>query len=345
MRAGSAVWLAAGALALAACSSCSSSSSKGGTTTGGDGGSPRDGGMMMTMSDAGGEAGPSATTACADFATAVCGRLMACTPFALQATYGTMATCLQRTALACAPSLNAPGSTTTPSQMELCVQAIGAETCDDWLDNAQPSACNFTGSVAGGSACGTNAQCQTGYCRLAAGTACGTCASRSMNGMMAADGAPECAIDSDCAATLVCNMGVCMSPGAQGATCTMTAPCLRSLACIGGKCATPVAAGGTCSAATDCDGTKGGYCNAQKTCATTSIVAASQPCGIVGSGLAACAGGATCANVSAQGQGTCHPDATDGTACGPGIGCLAPAACVPNNMAYQCTLPDPSSCH
>jgi hypothetical protein len=335
------VWLAAGALALAACSSCSSSSSKGGGSPQGDGG-------KMTMSDAGSDtsSGPSAATACDDFATAVCGRLSACTPFTLSVGYGTMATCLQRIALACAPTLSAPGSTATPSQMETCVQAIGAESCDDWLDNAQPSACSFTGSVAAGGPCGVDAQCQTSYCRLAAGTLCGTCTTRAMAGQSSPDGAPACVVDADCEATLVCNMGVCMAPAAQGATCGMAQPCLRTLSCVNGQCATPLTSGATCTAATDCNGTTGGYCNTiSKTCQTTSVVGPMQPCGVVSNALAACSGGGQCANVNAQNQGTCYAPAADGAACGPGLGCVSPAACVPSGAMYACALPNPAACH
>jgi hypothetical protein len=336
------VWLAAGALALAACSSCSSSSAKGGGSPQGDGG-------KMAVSDAASDtgSGPSAATACADFATAVCGQLNACTPFALSVGYGTMATCLQRMAIACAPTLSAPGSTATPSQMETCVQAIGGETCDDWLDNAQPSACSFMGSVTAGGPCGVDSQCQTGYCRLAAGTLCGTCTTRAMSGQSSPDGGPACVVDADCEATLVCNMGVCMAPAAQGATCTMTQPCERTLSCIGGQCATPKATGAACSAATDCNGLIGGYCNTQlMMCATTGVAMPTQACGVVSGGLATCIGGPTqCVNVNAMGQGTCSATAADGAPCGPGLGCVAPAACVPNGGQYKCTLPDPASCH
>ena len=51
--------------------------------------------------------------------------------------------------------------------------------------------------------------------------------------------------------------------------------------------------------------------------------------------------GPSCANIS-QNQGTCHQPAADGAACGPGIGCMAPAVCT---STARCTLPNPSVCH
>ena len=324
MRSAITLWLAAGAFALAACSSCSSGSSKGNPAESTDGGGH----------DAAVEAGPSADQACNDFATAACGRLQACAPFLVQLAYGDATTCAQRSALGCTPSLTASGSKVTPAQMESCAQAISAETCDESLDNAQPSACANLGTLAAGTACGAHSQCQSGYCKNAVGTVCGTCTAR------AAAGA-ACTVDEDCTAGLLCNQSACIAPAASKAPCSMTQPCTRSLTCIAGTCQTPLAVGAACSAATDCDGAQGAYCNTQtKMCAQTQLAATGQPCGIVNSTVVACSGGDTCVNVMGT-QGTCHPPAADGALCGPGVACMSPSVCV----SGKCTLPDASTCH
>lgn len=348
MRASHGLWLAAVAFAVAACSSCSSSSSgnKGSSSSSSGGGSGSGSGGM----DAAMEAGPSVTQACDDFATAVCSQLSKCTPFALQVAYGDMSTCQMRAAISCPSALGATGTKMTTSDLEQCVQAINAETCDEALDNPQPSACSIPGTVAAGGACGSDWQCSTGFCQLTAGTLCGTCASRAMPGMAGPDGGRVCLVDAQCAATSVCNTaGDCVTPGMKGATCSNTAPCLRTLACIGGTCATPLALGATCAAATDCDGSKGLYCDLKATphtCKQTGTAAAGGMCGVVSGGLVACTSSSQCDNFNMQGQGTCHAPAADNATCGPGIPCTAPAACIKSSGgALTCELGNAGNCH
>lgn len=319
----------AAALVLAACSGCSSDkSSSGGFDAGAE-------------AEAGGGVTP--TQACTDFATAVCGRLQACAPFGVQVIYGDQATCVQRTALACSPSLGASGSQITAAQMDACAQAIGAETCDQAFNNAQPAACNVPGTLANGAACGSDAQCQSGHCEITTfGTVCGTCAQRAAAG-------GSCGVDADCAAGLVCAPsssgmgGTCAIPGASGASCSPTQPCLRTLTCLNGKCQTPLAAGTTCTSATDCNGGQGLYCDPQsKTCKQEQTATAGQPCLDVNGTLTVCTASAACIAMDRGLEGTCHATAMDGNPCGPGIDCVPPAIC---SKDAKCVLPDPSSCH
>ena len=319
--------LIAAALAMPACGGCSN-----------PGGAP--------------DAGPSAAEthatslaqACAAFARAECTQVSACTPFNLTLTYGDEATCEQRAVLACMPAVGAAGSTLSATQVEQCAQAVKAESCEQFLDNNQPSACTYTGSLALGATCGTDSQCVTGYCRLGLPGACGTCATRAQAGQGWTDGGrPSCLSDADCVATLVCAMGVCVGPAPAGAACSLQQPCQRTLGCIAGKCAPPVPVGGACTTPTDCDGAHGAACNTNtRTCVAIATVTTGQVCGIVNGGLTDCIGGATCGNVSATLQGTCHQPAADNAPCGPDIGCMAPAVCAPN---ARCTLPSPAACH
>ena len=340
----SCIWLSAATIMLAACSSCSSSTAKGFPS--GDGGGSSSGSSSGGSGSGGGDSGQTITPtqACADVAGAVCGRLNACTPFGLQVAYGDKTTCAQRAALACAATVGVPGSAATPAQIDQCAQAMSGQTCDEWLDNAQPSACAFTGTLAASAACGDNAQCQSGYCRVGLGSTCGTCQSRVSAGETAPDGGPICAVDTDCMATLVCNAGTCVSPAAKGASCGTSQPCLRSLVCSGGTCVAPLPAASGCPSGNECDAAHGGYCNAQsKTCMTLGTASAGQPCGLVNGAVVACVAGATCGNISSStGQGTCHQPAADGAVCGPDISCMAPAVCT---TAARCTLPTPSTCH
>lgn len=349
MRASHGLWLVAAAFAVAACSSCSSSSSNGtgsGSGSGGGSGGGSGSGSGSGGADAAAEAGPSMTQACDDFATAFCSQLAKCTPFALQVTYGDMATCVTRAAIPCPSALAANGTKTTTSDLEQCVQAVNAETCDEYLDNPQPSACSIPGTVAAGAACGSDWQCSTGFCALTAGTLCGTCATRAMPGQTGPDGGPVCLVDAQCAATSVCAAGKCVTPGMMGATCSAMDPCLRTLACIGGTCKTPLQAGAACAAATDCDGSKGLYCDTKgtKTCKQTGTASAGGMCGVVNGGLVACTAGSLCTNFNMQGQGTCHPPAADNAPCGTGVTCMAPAACV-KSSAFSCELPNAGNCH
>jgi hypothetical protein len=328
-------WLTVAAMAAAACcASCSSSSQKSFPPS--------------TSPDAAAEAGPSATTACADFAQAVCDQLSTCTPFALKEAFGDVQTCAQRSVLSCPGTLAASGTKMTPSALEKCVQTIKSQSCDDALDNPQPPECSVPGTLAEGAACGSDWQCATGFCEIVAGKLCGACAARVSSGQRAPDGGAACVVDDDCDARLVCAGGTCVSPGAVGATCSGTQPCLRTLTCIGGKCATPLAVGASCTAATDCNGSTGLYCDTASTkkCVQAGIAASGQPCGVVSGTLVACASGALCANIDMAGQGTCHEPAGDGAPCGTlaGIGCTLPAVCI-DDTGYKCDLPDPRSCH
>jgi hypothetical protein len=322
-RAGGA-FLAGATLLLAACGGCTSSN--GSSSSGTDGG----GGADVVV-----EAGPTAIDACTAFATAFCARLEACTPFALQVAYGDVNTCAQRGALLCIPALSANGATVTPTQMEACAQAVQAENCDEVLDNPQPSACDVPGTLPVGAVCGSHAQCQSTYCRLTAGTLCGTCTAHSGAGA-------QCQLDADCAASLICNGGTCVGPAPLGSTCGATQPCMRSLSCLGGKCQPPGATGASCASAADCDAAHGVYCNTQTNkCAQTQVAATGQPCGIVNGNAIACSGGDSCGKVVNY-QGTCHQTAGDNAVCGPDIACLPPAVCI---STARCTLPNPTVCH
>ncbi len=328
---GSTVWISGAALFLAACTSCS------GAGSGSDGGSAASGG--------GGSSGGgiSLARACADFARATCMQASTCTPFTQALAYGSEATCEQRAVLACMPIVGAAGSSITPAGIESCAQAIQGETCVEFLDNTQPSACNFAGTLAAGSACGTDSQCQSAYCRLTPGTTCGKCQDRAGAAQAGPGGGPACLGDTDCQANLLCAAGQCVSPAMAGGACSAQQPCIRTLACISGKCATPVPVGGACAAVTDCDGASGAVCDLTRkpgVCVAIATANAGQSCGLMGGMLTACTAASTCDNLANM-VGTCHQPAADNAPCGPGVGCMLPALCT---TSAKCTLSDPANC-
>ena len=279
-------------------------------------------------------AAPRAVTvdqACSEFSAAVCGRMRACTPFLLQAVYGDTKTCAARSSLQCKPMLAAAGSQALAPQIEFCAKAISSEGCDEALDNPQPSACDIGGALAEGAPCAAGQQCQTAYCKTAAGSVCGTCVKR-------VGSRYACLGDSDCVAGLVCDRGACAAPGAPDAPCGGALPtCSRALTCISGICKKPSPVGARCASPTDCDGNQGLYCNIlTRQCTQTRVTGAAQACGIVGNTLVGCSAGAACF------RGRCTPPAADGASCDPlnGPACLAPAQC----MNGKCVVPDPASC-
>jgi hypothetical protein len=331
-------WLPAWGLVLAFCAGCSSSSNNGFKTT--------DAGLQDGSSSDG---GITAMQACADYAKASCTQANTCAPFSLTVSFGDEATCEQRQALGCTPLLGIHGSSLTPAALDACAQAIMGETCLQYLDNHQPAACNFQGTLAAGAACGAGSQCESGYCKLASGSSCGTCATQTS----------KCTVDGDCASDTFCYEGPCVTPASPPTMCNNNAPniCVRTLVCLGeqeadsglGACGMPGMVGAACQDDGDCAGGIGIVCDiAQQMCVAAQKATAGQSCGVVNGALVYCTGGAACANlmkVNDAGvpvEGTCHPSAADGAPCGTGVNCTLPATCSPKT--FTCTLPNPGSC-
>jgi len=336
------IWLPASGVVLGVVlgvsAGCSSSSSGGFKTS--DAGSG---------SDASTDGGGGAMQACAAYAKATCTQANSCSPFTTTLNFGDEATCEQREALGCAGLFGIHGSTLTAAALDACAQAITGETCDQYLDNHQPSACNFLGTLAAGAACGTGSQCESGYCQLTKGTSCGTCATRT----------GKCTADGDCPSDQFCYGGSCTTPVSPPTMCNNNAPniCVRTKVCLGeqmadsglGACGDPGMVGAACQDDGDCAGGIGIVCSlAAQMCVQAQKATTGQSCGLVGGVVVVCAGGGECSNlmkVNDAGppvEGTCHPPAADGAPCGTGVNCTLPAAC--NSKTLRCTLPDPGSC-
>lgn len=334
------IWLPALGVVLAVCASCSSSSNNGFKTT--------DAGSLDAASPDGSSGGGTAAQACAAYAQASCTQATACSPFTTAVNFGDETTCEQRQALGCMALFGINGSTLTPAALDACAQAVTGETCVQFLDNHQPSACNFLGTLAAGTACGTGSQCLSGYCKLATGSSCGTCATQTST----------CTTDADCPSDQLCAQSSCITPVVPPGMCdNKTHLCERTLVCLGeqasdagvGSCGMAGGAGTPCQDATDCAGGMGIVCDTTaQMCVAAQKATTGQTCGVVNGGLVVCTGGAVCANlmkVNDAGlpvEGTCHPPAADGAPCGTGVNCTLPAVC--SAKTFTCTLPDPGSC-
>jgi hypothetical protein len=271
-----------------------------------------------------GEADP----ACMDWAIHYCNRLAFCAPVSVQIGYGDVGRCIERTKPVCSAALRARNTGASSTSVAACAQAYDSASCDDVVVAKPPEACNVSGSLAPGSACGDDSQCAgpSGYCRIAADRNCGICAKRGPVGA-------ACDSARDCQYGLVCFF-TCMAPVALGAPCDgMTRQCPETLVCFNYKCSSRGERGDSCDPRADsCDGDHSLYCQPQeKVCVPYAIVEIGAPCGT----------GTICKSGSCL-SATCIANAADGASCDgrAGLACEAPARCVEG----RCQGPDPSAC-
>lgn len=296
-----------------------------------------------------GDSGPTADMACTDTARATCTEAQTCTPATVQATYGDEPTCEVRIKASCLNTLAAPGTGGSPAKTEACAQAYATYGCADYRNRTNiPAACQqVTGSVANGSACEFAGQCQSGFCAIVPGNACGTCAITPQQG-------DSCAQLTSCGQTLTCTIDtlVCTSLAAQGQSCGQGQPCGAGLSCVApGGDGTPgtcqpagaqvgAACDGSLKTSASCDNALGLYCDGtKKECAQTTYAGDGQACGYdsVAATNVQCTGGTCEGAIASQAQlGTCAGRAADdglcvvpdGGASTPSAGCLPPARCV-----------------
>jgi hypothetical protein len=294
-----------------------------------NGSSSTDGG-----NDAGG--GTSLTQAESDLADAFCSRYATCIPFALHLIYGDVPTCQTRFGAAIAVDNGLNGFSATGSEVETCAVAINGESCVDLLNGAQPSGCALGGSLAAGTACGNDVQCQSDYCKLDAGSMCGNCAALASLGN-------ACTTGDDCGPGNDCVNQLCVSRAGQGASCANSQPCDSSLYCNASQvCTAPsTTPGGTCDSAVSgsCDLLGSGlYCNTSGICSQVTLAPPGSACGFSGGGLTECADGGAC--VGSGLTGTCAAPVPDGQPCSPDAGtpqCQQPATCT--NGTCQIAMP------
>ncbi|HVZ71845.1 MAG TPA: hypothetical protein VHJ20_05660 [Polyangia bacterium] len=285
------------------------------------------------------DAPPTAASACAQVAAALCDRLDACSPTALKVFYGDKATCTTRANLSCTTDQGTSGIKRTPDDLVACATALGPARCADLLANQYPAACDdMPGLVVNGAACGSNLQCVSTYCNKM-DAACGVCSPRQQAG-------GDCTVDDGCVKGLVCANKKCVTPGDVGADCNPpNQPCRADLYCgkVMAKCLAKVGVGAACPDDQACDLTRGAVC-IKGVCEMIDVAKAGDACGLptktVCTGFQGLGAGDPCSNLLTG--GICARTAEDGTACGMDHKvCLAPATCVEG----VCRLPSAPNCH
>lgn len=237
----------------------------------------------------------------------------------------TQAAAAARLTTLCTNALNAPGSGIAASAVDACANALRT-SCDT------PDACetlsNSAGTLADGTACGGDAQCQGGDCKKDSGsTGCGKCAQRIPVGGACGTSDANCASGSTCVAkgsasgtcvakTKLAEGEVCYDPTkpASGgpATCATGLTCKVESGTAAGpiKCAQRGATGAACTSESDC---------------VTELGCIAGKCGALLPDGAACTSSSNCA------AGAC---ATDTKKCVPYQYGAAGAAC--NNDEKRC---------
>jgi hypothetical protein len=306
------------------------------------------------------DSGPSAEQACTDSANAYCAQLSKCSEIAVGEDYGSVGACVSGRTTLCENSLAAPGTGATPTTTEACVAAYPTYSCADFENGNTPPACRpQLGTGATGAACAFAAQCQSAFCQIAKGSACGTCQAAPSSGSSCATS--NCPTGLHCAASTE----TCVTYGAANDPCTDNGDCGYELDCVGavastgtqGKCMAEVQ---TAGAACDHD-TKTGpgcapnmnlFCGKDDKCDAYGTAASNQPCAYVADAgtYTYCTGGASCM-LSAPGIGVCAGPAANGAACDTAAddGCIAPATCIgtviDGGVMGTCQLASATSCH
>ena len=252
---------------------------------------------------------------------AYCAQLAACYSNLFQVTYGTATVCEGAYKPLCVDLGAEAGVTATPTGYADCAAAVALQTCPEFEGGFVPAACSPAGTLADTDPCGNDLQCASGYCSLASGTNCGTCAARPSTGM-------DCVRDSDCGGGNRCVNLLCVVGGMATDTCSDTQPCVNGLYCNGGTCGPPVAIGDPCDATLPCN--QNDHCSSAGVCESYGYVGVGVECGTpsVGGGPNQCTGSALCIT-PASGAATCVAPAAETVACDAvaGPGCIYPSVC------------------
>ncbi len=287
----------------------------------------------------------------------------------------TMTSARTRYVESCVSALGLAGSTRTVDEVEACAKAVEAEECGIVAD-ILPACARKAGSLATGSACNVDAQCQSGLCDLldahAKGKGCGVCADTALEGEGCNSEGRACAPGTHCVGSkasptvktcqrvryvdekascngfdLQCRVGfMCASvKGAEpscvrrlpaGERCSGNAMCVKEAFCSQNT--------GTCTNR----GNAGDACDAMTPCAdglgcdrTTSKCG---PLTFVGPDES-CGGTVLCREgICGQGTGAprCPQIIEDGEGCieGAHTTCRAPAACIDG----ACVMPTTATC-
>jgi len=260
---------------------------------------------------------PAIASACSSLADVVCKRTKACAPGIFPALYLDEAACVAANAKRCAADAQNPGVTLDANGTNACATAMGALSCEDFIDERLPAACRPSGTLIAGTACVSGLQCQSGFCAGLSSKAsvCGVCAVPTTAGGACVAGT--------CPSGQSCQKNLCVARKKIGDACKATTECGTGQVCFGGKaCAAAGIEGTLCALDADCDVLQGLHCSyTTNRCAKIAIVEVGQTCGVVGSGAALC-------HASDCNAGVCIARMKEGEACSATTRCESGLACV-----------------
>ena len=311
-------------------------------------------GVLQCTVTAGGQPPPptpsvSAQQACTDYSTALCAKMDECRFNYTTNTYQNVGTCIAEQVSSCLAAQASPGDGNTAEATEACAVALPAATCDDYLQNNLSMCPQHSGTLENGSGCYYNSQCQTGFCALTAGVACGACAPQPQPGDECLD--QGCARDQTCSPQKLCEPYV-----ATGGVCDkLTQICVPEDVCVIASGATT----GTCQALVttqgapcdpkhqtgpSCASNAGLYCSSSSICVPIAYVQPGEACGVQEGGM----DDNVCTNASGCFASTCVANANPGEVCDTALGpnCFAGSRCVTDGVgtAGTCTVVDASTC-
>jgi len=255
--------------------------------------------------------GPGGATASPQaLATGQCAYYERCRPLFFKATFGDSAGCNTTLVNLVQGQLTLPGVTITQAQVDACNAKSAQRSCE--ATNADPE-CEFKGTLANGTTCSVNGQCQSGSCFYEAtpqGTPdCGVCKAKSK--------VNESCKSNSCETGLNCNAAeTCVTPQPAAGACRDSFDCEGLLVCADGKCSAPGGKGAKCTPTTTC---QDGLICVQKTategeCTEILLARLGEKCGFDATlGTVTDCQTSTCSNLL-QG-GTCVADAAEGAPC------------------------------
>lgn len=306
--------------------------------------------LLLGACSSGGQAPQASADPCDALSIARCVQLQSCAPAELQVDYGDIETCESQEYFGCNNELTASDTGLTASNENACAQALGNQTCGDFLAGVTPASCNpVAGQRALGATCAFSSQCASTFCAVVANTPCGTCLPPPVAGTSCA----STACGPSGGPSLVCDTATetCEPPEPPLAQCDANHPCAGGLTCLG---QTPAALSGQCipegttpgaacdplhQTAPDCEERIGLVCEGSPpACGQLTLAGNGDACGTVGQQVVGCEDGScslgTQTNVC---QGWAAVDLNCDTQVGPG--CQGPARCITTNG-----IPGPGTC-
>ncbi len=288
---------------------------------------------------------------CALHAKVYCAQVKACNASEFRAAFGSLAGCEQRYAGShCKVKMTSPGTTVTPANLVACARAESAQTCGD-RGVALPKECLWMGTLANGSPCSYDLQCQSGSCPREPQTWCGSCQPRVAVGGSCMPGRRECNIGLVCADSVctgsrridgACNgttQWVCTQPVAAGGSCSTAYQCAGREGCIGGICTSAKQLGESCLERGSCSRSSDLECQRVfglgSTCQTAMPVPLGGPCS---SSNDSCQASATCKGMDGApaSTGVCSAPVEDGGQCDSLKNfCAYPALCIDQKCTMQ----------